>query len=425
MLIKPRQLERIAILSVHTSPLHQPGTGDSGGMNVYISETAKRIAQRGIEVEIFTRATSQKDPDRIELAPGVTVRNIAAGPFEGLRKEDLPAQLCAVTAGVLRAEAAKREGFYDLLHSHYWLSGQVGWIAQERWGVPLVHTMHTMARVKNLNLAQGDTPEPSVREIGEEQVVEAADRLVANTEAEAQELINLYQADPARVRVVNPGVDLNTFKPGSKSDARHELGLKPNAVVLLFVGRIQPLKAPDVLIKAAAELIRHEPELRTRLVVPICGGPSGSGLAKPEALHTLATELGIIENVRFEPPSNRANLVKWFQAADVCVIPSHNESFGLVALEAQACGTPVIAANVGGLPTAVRNNVGGLLVDGHNPHDWAHVLQKFIGDPELQKQLHLGALDHAAKFGWEATTEKLIEVYEEAVISAQERRQLA
>ncbi|MEN9742081.1 MAG: D-inositol-3-phosphate glycosyltransferase MshA, partial [Actinomycetota bacterium] len=224
MLNNSRRLERIAILSVHTSPLHQPGTGDSGGMNVYISETSKRIAQRGIEVEIFTRATSPKDDERIELAPGVTVRNIAAGPFEGLRKEDLPAQLCAVTAGVLRAEAAKREGFYDLLHSNYWLSGQVGWIAQERWGVPLVHTMHTMARVKNLNLAEGDTPEPNIREIGEEQVVEAADRLVANTEAEANELINLYSADPARVRVVNPGVDLDNFVPGSKSDARHELG---------------------------------------------------------------------------------------------------------------------------------------------------------------------------------------------------------
>ena len=355
----------------------------------------------------------------------MTVRNIAAGPFEGLRKEDLPAQLCAVTAGVLRAEAAKREGFYDLLHSHYWLSGQVGWIAQERWGVPLVHTMHTMARVKNLNLAEGDTPEPNIREIGEEQVVEASDRLVANTEAEANELINLYSADPARVRVVNPGVDLNNFVPGSKSDARHELGLKPNAIVLLFVGRIQPLKAPDVLIKAAAELIRHEPQLRDRLVVAICGGPSGSGLARPDALHDLADELGISQNVIFEPPSNRARLVKWFQAADVCAIPSHNESFGLVALEAQACGTPVIAANVGGLPTAVANNLSGLLVDGHNPHDWAHVLQSYLADEKLQAKLRQGALDHAAKFSWEATTEKLIEVYKEAVDSAIQRRQLA
>ena len=309
-----------------------------------------------------------------------------------------------------------------MLHSHYWLSGQVGWIAQERWGVPLVHTMHTMARVKNRNLADGDIPEPNIREIGEEQVVQTADRLVANTQTEAQELIELYDADPARVRVVHPGVDLKNFVPGSKSDARHELGLKTNAAVMLFVGRIQPLKAPDVLLKAAAELIRHQPELKNRLVVPICGGPSGTGLARPDALHELAEQLGITENVIFEPPTNRARLVKWLQAADVCLIPSYNESFGLVALEAQACGTPVIAANVGGLPTAVSNNYSGLLVDGHNPHDWAHVLERFFADVKLQEKLSAGALDHASKFSWEATTEHLIEVYEEAIDSALERR---
>jgi D-inositol-3-phosphate glycosyltransferase len=279
-----------------------------------------------------------------------------------------------------------------------------------------------MARVKNRNLADGDIPEPTIREIGEEQVVQTADRLVANTQTEAQELIELYDADPARVRVVHPGVDLQNFVPGSKSDARHELGLKTGSVVMLFVGRIQPLKAPDVLLKAAAELIRHQPELKDRLVVPICGGPSGTGLARPDALHELAAQLGITENVIFEPPSNRAKLVKWLQAADVCLIPSYNESFGLVALEAQACGTPVIAANVGGLPTAVSNNYSGLLVDGHNPHDWAHVLERFFADVKLQEKLSAGALDHAAKFSWEATTEHLIEVYEEAIDSALERR---
>ena len=337
-------LARIAILSVHTSPLHQPGTGDSGGMNVYVAETAKRIAARGIEVEIFTRATSLADPESTELAPGVMVRNVSAGPFEGLRKEDLPAQLCAVTAGVLRAEAAKNEGFYDLIHSHYWLSGQVGWIAQERWGVPLVHTMHTMARVKNLTLAQGDSPEPAIREIGEEQVVIAADRLVANTHAEAKELIELYHADPNRVRVVHPGVDLDLFVPGDQDSARSALGLADDAIVLLFVGRIQPLKAPDVLIEAAAEILNRNPELRSRLVVAICGGPSGSGLERPDALITLAADLGVSDVVQFVPPTNRTELVKWYQSATVCVVPSYSESFGLVAIEAQACGTPVVAA---------------------------------------------------------------------------------
>jgi D-inositol-3-phosphate glycosyltransferase len=411
-------LRRIAILSVHTSPLHQPGTGDSGGMNVYIAETAKRIAARGIEVEIFTRATSLSEPEVSELAPGVLVRHIPAGPFEGLRKEDLPAQLCAVTAGVLRAEAAKNEGFYDLIHSHYWLSGQVGWIAQERWGVPLVHTMHTMARVKNLTLAQGDAPEPAIREIGEEQVVTAADRLVANTHAEAKELIELYHADPNRVRVVHPGVDLEVFVPGNQGAARKDLGVAEDAIVLLFVGRIQPLKAPDVLIKAAAEILKQNPELRSQLVVAICGGPSGSGLERPDALVTLADQLGISDVVKFVPPTSRANLVKWFQAASVCVVPSYSESFGLVAIEAQACGTPVIAARVGGLPTAVRDGISGVLIDGHEAETWATHIMSVVSNEDLRAKLSKGAIANASHFGWEDTTEKLISVYNEAVKSS-------
>lgn len=416
-----RSLERIAILSVHTSPMDQPGIGDSGGMNVYIAETAKRIAARGTEVEIFTRATSAQNLADQKLADGVTVRHISAGPFEGLRKEDLPAQLCAVTAGVLRAEAQRPEGFYDLIHSHYWLSGQVGWIAQERWNVPLVHTMHTMARVKNLQLAAGDTPEPAIREIGEEQVVSAADRLVANTTAEAQELIDLYGADSDRVRVVNPGVDLEKFTPGSKTQARAELGVAKDAVVLLFVGRIQPLKAPDVLIAAAAELVRNNPSLRSKLVVAICGGPSGSGLERPTALIDLAHELGISDCVRFEPPSDRSRLVQWFRAADVNVIPSFSESFGLVALEAQACGTPVIAANVGGLPTAVADGKSGVLVNGHDQRHWANVINDTINDSALMSALSNGAVAHAAQFGWNTTADKLFQVYQEAVDSAARR----
>ena len=418
---KSADRRRIAILSVHTSPLHQPGTGDSGGMNVYVAETAKRSAARGIEVEIFTRATSISEPETIQLASGVLVRHIPAGPFDGLRKEDLPAQLCAVTAGVLRAEAAKNEGFYDLIHSHYWLSGQVGWIAQERWGVPLVHTMHTMARVKNLTLAQGDSPEPAIREIGEEQVVIAADRLVANTHAEAKELIELYHADPKRVRVVHPGVDLDEFIPVDKSVARRDLGLSTDAIVLLFVGRIQRLKAPDVLIKAAAEILKRSPELRDRLLVAICGGPSGSGLDHPDVLVDLAKELGVSDIVKFVPPTSRAELVKWYQAATLCAVPSYSESFGLVAIEAQACGTPVIAARVGGLPTAVRDGISGLLVCGHDEKVWADQILRVTSDEYLQSKLALGAIDHASHFGWEDTTERLIAVYNEAVASSRAR----
>jgi D-inositol-3-phosphate glycosyltransferase len=305
-----------------------------------------------------------------------------------------------------------------LIHSHYWLSGQVGWIAQERWGVPLVHTMHTMARVKNLTLAQGDIPEPTIREIGEEQVVSAADRLVANTHAEAKELIELYHADPNRVRVVHPGVDLEAFVPGNQSAAREDLALSEDAIVLLFVGRIQPLKAPDVLIEAAAEILKRNPELRSRLVVAICGGPSGSGLESPDALVTLAHQLGVSDVVKFVPPTNRAELVKWFQAASVCVVPSYSESFGLVAIEAQACGTPVIAARVGGLPTAVRDGISGILVEGHAASTWADHILEVVTNPELRLRLSIGAIAHASHFGWEDTTDKLISVYDEAVKSA-------
>ena len=365
---KPR---RIAVLSIHTSPLDQPGTGDAGGMNVYIVETARRLAESGIEVEIFTRATSSFLPRSVEMAPGVVVHHVTAGPFEGLLKQDLPGQLCAVSAGVMRAEAARPEGWFDLIHSHYWLSGQVGWLASERWNVPLVHSMHTMAKVKNRDLAEGDTAEPAMRVIGEQQVVAAADRLVANTDDEAHELVDLYGARPDAVDVVHPGVDLDLFTPGSMREARRRRGIADDAVLLLFVGRIQPLKAPDVLVRAAAELLARDPALRSRLVVAICGGPSGSGLAQPTSLIDLARELGVADVVRFEPPSDRATLVDWYRAADVAVVPSHSESFGLVAVEAQACGTPVVAAAVGGLRTAVADHVSGLLVSGHDPRDFA------------------------------------------------------
>lgn len=225
---------RIAVLSIHTSPLDQPGTGDAGGMNVYVVETARLLAQSGIEVEIFTRATSSDLAPVVDFMPGVKVRHITAGPYEGLLKQDLPAQLCAVSAGVMRVEAAHPAGWFDLIHSHYWLSGQVGWLAADRWQIPLVHSMHTMAKVKNAELAAGDTPEPAMRVIGEEQVIAAADRLVANTSDEANQLVTLYEADPYRIDVVHPGVDLELFTPGDKTNARARFGLRPEQVVLLL-----------------------------------------------------------------------------------------------------------------------------------------------------------------------------------------------
>jgi D-inositol-3-phosphate glycosyltransferase len=402
---------RIATISVHTSPLDQPGTGDAGGLNVYVVEVAKRLAARGIEVEVFTRAVSRDAPPVGELAPGVLVRNVVAGPFEELDKADLPGQLCGFTPEVLRTEAAFEPGRYDMVHGHYWLSGQVGAVAKERWGVPLVQSMHTLGKVKNAALAVGDRPEPEERIRGEAEVVAAADRLVANTAQEADQLISLYGADPARVRVVHPGVDLSTFQPGSQADARRRLGLDPGAVVLLFAGRVQPLKAPDVLLHAAARLMRDNPRLAGRLVVAFVGGPSGTGRADPDQLSQLAAALGISAQFRLEPPCPQAELAEWYRAATVVVVPSYSESFGLVAVEAQACGAPVVAAAVGGLRTAVRDGVSGILVTGHDPADYARVLGDLIGAPRRLRRLRRGALAHASRFGWADAVDGLIDVY--------------
>ncbi|MDF8265547.1 D-inositol-3-phosphate glycosyltransferase [Luteipulveratus flavus] len=403
---------RVAMISVHTSPLERPGTGDAGGMNVYVVETAKQLARQGVEVEIFTRRTTAAQPETVELVPGVLVRHIDAGPFEGLGKDDLPGQLCAFTVGVQRLGAAHPEGYFDLVHSHYWLSGQVAWLAADRWQVPLVHSMHTMARVKNSQLADGDRPEPPGREIGEQQVVRAAAWLVANTEREASELIDLYDADPAVVRVIPPGVDLETFTPGDRDTARAHVGLPPDAEVLLFVGRIQPLKAPDVLVRAAADLLERDPGRRDRLVVAVLGGPSGSGLDHPESLADLVEELGLGDVVRLVPPVERDELAQWYRAADVLAVPSYNESFGLVAVEAQACGTPVVAAAVGGLPTAVGD--GGVLLDSHDPAEWGRTLGELLDDTERRSALAERAVAHAAGFGWERTTERLLTLYRAA-----------
>jgi D-inositol-3-phosphate glycosyltransferase len=412
--ISDRAIDRLAMISLHTSPLDQPGTGDAGGMNVYVIELARRLADRGIEVDIFTRATSSTLPPVVEAADGVTVRHIHAGPFEGLTKGELPGQLCVFAREVLRSEAAQPVGHYDVVHSHYWLSGQVGALARDRWGVPLVHSMHTMARVKNDALAVGDTPEPAARIIGEQQVVEAADMLIANTDIEAKQLINPYDADPGRVEVVHPGVDLSVFKPADQRTARRSLDLPDDAHVLMFAGRIQPLKAPDVLLRAVAVLLDETPSLRSRLVVPVVGGPSGTGLEHPESLAQLAAELGVDDVVRFVPPVTQAALAQWCAAATLVAVPSYNESFGLVAAEAQATGTPVIGAAVGGLTTVIRDGHGGLLVDSHEPRDWAGAMRRVIEDDALRARLQAGAVEQARQFSWDRTAHNTLEVYRRA-----------
>ncbi|MCW4354981.1 D-inositol-3-phosphate glycosyltransferase [Hoyosella sp. YIM 151337] len=408
-------LRRIAVVTVHTSPLAQPGTGDAGGMNVYVLQTAKELAARGVEVEIFTRATSSSDPASVEAAPGVVVRNIVAGPFEGLSKNDLPSQLCPFTAAVLREEANHAPGYYDLVHSHYWLSGQVGWLARDRWSVPLVHTSHTLAAVKNASLAEGDTPEPLARQAGERQVVGEADRLVVNTADERDALRQYYAADPAKIDIVAPGADLSVYGPASQLAARVELGLRPDEAIVTFVGRIQPLKAPDVIVRAAADIARNDPA--TRLRVLVVGGHSGTA-EQSYSLVRLARELGVADRVTFLPPQPPERLAQVYRASDVVAVPSYSESFGLVAIEAQACGTPVVAADVGGLGVAVDDGVTGTLISGHAPGEWARTISELLAD-DARRAAYAGAAPrHAARFSWSHTAEGLLRSYHSAVAGA-------
>jgi D-inositol-3-phosphate glycosyltransferase len=410
-----RDVRRVAMLSVHTSPLAQPGFGDAGGMNIYVLELARQLARFGVESEIFTRATASDQPPAVRVEPGVTVRHVMAGPFEGLTKVDLPSQLCSFAREVLRVEAEHAPYRYDVVHSHYWLSGQVGAVARDRWSVPLIHTMHTMAKVKNATGIAGEPPEPLTRIVGEQQVVDAADRLIANTTGEAADLIRHYDADLRLVDVVHPGVDLTVFAPRPRPAVRDELGLPPDARVLLFAGRLQPLKAPDVLLRAARELLDRGREPTDRLVVVIVGGQSGTGPDQPRALRELVDELGLGDVVRLEPALPPTELARWYSAADVVCVPSYSESFGLVALEAQACGTPVAAAAVGGLPTAVVDGRTGRLVSGHDPVEWARVLDDMLAAPARLKLMGRRAARHAARFGWHQTARETMRVYRAAM----------
>ncbi|GAA3794761.1 glycosyltransferase [Cellulomonas soli] len=437
----PERAPRVAMLSVHTSPLDQPGTGDAGGMNVYVLELSRALAARGARVEIFTRATSSDLPETVVLdgtdadggpltgdaarqvlladqvpplvVPPVLVHHVPAGPFERLDKNDLPGVLCGMAAGVLRSEAARRPGWYDVVHSHYWLSGQVGRLTAERWEVPLVHTAHTLARVKNASLAPGDTPEPTARILGEEELVQAADALVASTPVEAGELVDLYGADPDRVHIVEPGVDLDRFTPGgpaARAEARRALGLPLDRDVVLFAGRVQALKAPDVLVRALGVLAATG---RPVPLLVVLGGPSGRSTAVRE-LQALAAVTGVAEHVRVHPPADRDTLVSWYRAADVVAMPSRSESFGLVAAEAQACGVPVVAAAVGGLRTIVDHRVSGHLVEGHDPAVWADVLAGVLADPACRLRLGAAARTVAERFGWDAAADRMLKVYEVA-----------
>ena len=415
---------RVATLMVHTSPLDQAGTGDAGGMNIYVCESAQQMAAQGIKVDIFTRRANNDHPDIVDLGNGVRVIHLNVGPLDGVTKEKLPTLIPELSKAF--REALSGETSYDIIHSHYWISGKVAMPVAAELSIPLVHTMHTMARVKNLNLAEGENPEPMIRVQGESQVVAAADALIANTDAEAASLVSLYEACPDNVSVVSPGVNLSMFTVGSgKAPARKSLDLSADANVVTFVGRIQPHKGPEVLIRAIAELVSHSPMLRPKLVTLIVGGASGGNGTEVERMKELVQWLGISDVVRFAPPVGREELANYYRASDLVCVQSYSESFGLVALEAQACGTPVVASAVGGLRTAVADGISGVLVDGHDPRAWSSVLARLLQEPQRRVLLSMGALEHASHFGWDATSRGTLDIYDRVLsIRAAEKKNI-
>lgn len=405
---------RIAMISMHTSPLQQPGSGDAGGMNVYIASVAKEIAELGIEVDIFTRATRPSQGKVITVAPGLRVINIVAGPYEGLDKEELHTQLAAFSGGIItwvREEKIQ----YDLIHAHYWLSGQVGWLLRDLWQIPLVFTAHTLAAVKNQFRSRGDTAESEARRICEQQIVDNADALVVNTIEEKSNLIEHYDADEEKILIIAPGADISLYSPGTEratERARRELGIPLHTKVVAFVGRLQKFKGPDTLLEAIS-IIRHKEDApNTRLIM--CGGPSGQD-ASMTSYYALAKKLRVSCCVRFLEPRPPQELVAIYRAADIVAVPSYNESFGLVALEAQATGTPVVATRVGGLPTVVKDGETGLLVDGHDPHKWAEALISLLEDDVRRNEMAERAVEHASEFSWKHTAESLAHAYAEII----------
>ncbi len=391
-------MQTLAILSLHTSPLSQPGTGDAGGMNVYVRELVSSLAQAGVASRVYVRRWADDLPDVVDVEPGFRVVHVDAGPPE-LSKDELPEIVEEFTDGVV--VDLLENGHVDALHANYWLSGVAGHRIKHALGLPLVSTFHTLARVK----AEACDPEPERRVQAETEVIGCSDVILANSPTEAAQLRDLYGADPSRIEVVPPGVDHAFFSPGDRRGARAALGLGDHPV-LLFVGRVQPLKGLDVAVAALAEL--GDPPA----VLVAVGGPSGAdGPAEMARVQRLAEHLGVDDRVRFVPPQPHHLLSTYYRAADVTIVPSRSESFGLVALESAACGTPVVAADVGGLRTRVRHGATGVLVDERDPCRYAAHVEAILHEPGLAERLSNDAAVLARGYTWSTTAARLRRLY--------------
>lgn len=397
------------MLVVHSNPLAEPGEGDAGGMTVYVRQMAFSLAQRGIEVDIFTRRDSAGTPSEVTLRRGVRVLQVDAGAV-GLSKEQIPAHLPEFSANLLQLVESLGVA-YDVVHSHYWLSGKVAAIVSARWGIPFVHTFHTLGREKNRAKRPGDLMEPEFRLDGEARVIADACAIVASTIEERRALIDLYSAHPERIHLIPPGVDHDRFRPGDREAAKEALGLAGKKV-LLFVGRLQPLKAADVAISALGHLVRWGRVNADEAKLLIVGGSSGpSGAGEAQRLAGLAAELGLAGAVRFVPAQPHQRLPEFYRAADVCLVPSYTESFGLVALEAQASGIPVVGSAVGGLRSIVRHGQTGYLVAPGASESFAERAWMVLSDPRLAESMGRLAVCSSGEFAWDRSAGELHDLY--------------
>ncbi|MCB1016416.1 MAG: glycosyltransferase [Acidimicrobiales bacterium] len=387
-------MANVAVLSLHTSPLVQPGAGDSGGMNVYVRELVGALAQAGVAGNVYVRRWDDALPEVVDVEPGFRVVHVPAGPAD-LAKEELPAVVDEFADRVAHHVAAT--GTIETLHANYWLSGVAGHRIKHALDLPLVSTFHTLARVK----AETGDPEPDRRVQAETEVIGCSDAILASCTAEANQLTELYGADPSRIEIVPPGVDHAFFSPGDQRGARAALGLGDHPV-LLFVGRIQPLKGVDVAVRTLAALAHPD------AVLVVVGGASGAdGHREVERVRELAADLGVADRIRWVAPQPHHLLSTYYRAADVALVPSRSESFGLVALEAAACGTPVVAAAVGGLRTIVAHGGTGFLVNGRDPAVFAHYTEALLDDPALRAQLAAAAAVRARRYTWSTTAGRL------------------
>ncbi|MEX0706247.1 MAG: glycosyltransferase [Nitriliruptoraceae bacterium] len=397
-------MDRVALLSVHTSPLDQPGTGDGGGLNVYVREVAAGLARQGVEVDVFTRRSDPDVPPEVSLTDGVSVHHVDAGPAAPIGKGELANHLCAF---VLAMQRHPRVGMHDVLHANYWLSGWVARRLSRVLGTAFVHTFHTLGVLKNATLAPGDVPEPALRLVAEERIARDADRILVLTCGEARLLHRAYGLSGRSMTVVPPGVDLDRFAPAGDGSTGS------SGARLLFVGRLQPLKGPDVAIRTLAEVRRSRPDATLEIV----GGESGeSAGVDPGSLRRLAEVLGVSEAVTIGPAVPQSQLADRYRAADVVLAPSRSETFGLVALEAQASGVPVVAARVAGLESVV--GAGGTLVDGHDPQDHARAVLGYLDDRIQARSARRAGIEAARGATWDATVQRLLAAYADVLGTA-------